>query len=168
MWLPRSYMELMPNLKHVVNTIEKTERCIKVTNGTLQLGRGSVVDPYYRITCLNDLARSYSVVVQGKKVDDFLAQEQQKKSHYLLQEQWQLCQRQLNRRISSMRGLSWVTQERPEPDRQDQFSVFVVDFDGRDKEGSLLHYQAQCRVNEALDYKMSIDIHPDVLRPASE
>ncbi len=192
LWLPSSYLVHMAKLKRAAATVEaEAEGCMKILRGGLQEDLSTQERPVFRIICRNDARKSYALLIDGidmgvvdpKNPDIKLSfadlrqrREAQAEQARLRREQkrqlrfWELCRERLGQRTVNMRGLKWLTRDRPEPDilrpnGEGNASVeepatvrYRVDFDAVDFKGKTLHYRGECTFSSEED--SSIIIRP--------
>lgn len=79
---------------------------------------------------------------------------------------WEHCLRQLKMKVRNMNKLTWLTQDMPRPEiEENNRLIYYIDFDAQDLYQQPLHYRAECSIADIGDLRLQIrprkNIGPD-------
>jgi len=177
LWLPRNYNHHYKTLYRAATTVEQHERCVKVIAASLSESESNIEHPVFNITCRDQERRSFVAKVDGftneilnlppslseESVElepeiELSPEEAAQLAHQAkLDEHWQLCYSQVERRARHLNLLEWLHEGQLEPVEESETTfLYHVDFNARSSSGEQLAYRAHCEFKEGVK---NIEIH---------
>ena len=179
LWLPRTHVQLRPDLLAAAQFAEQSEECVEVLSGELDSSRSTEDAPVFRIVCRNEAGFTYGVRVQNagapnaelekvmgarsaaavsshlpavtgdNKSVDGATDEEAVLRH---------CEETLRRRTSGMAGVTVDLKNHRRTTAPDGTLQYDIDFETKDSKGASLLFWAACLVGSNAAVK--VELHP--------
>lgn len=177
LWLPRNYNHHYKTLYRAAVTVEEHDRCAKVIAASLSEAESNIEHPIFKITCRDKARISFVAVVDGftneilnlppslseEPVElepeiELSPEEAAEEAHQnKLNEHWQFCFAQVERRAQKLHVLEWLHEGQSEPVEESETALlYHVDFNARTENGEALAFRAHCEFGEG---EKNIEIH---------
>lgn len=173
LWLPKSYRSHYVALVNAALAAEATNRCVTVLEGTIDLTLSSQEKAVFRILCRQESGVSYNEIVDGDSYETLTTPTQsdsywsedarlEREMQVRKKEFWSRCDAMLKVRTRLMNDLQWVSEVPSPPVTISETSAeYLVDFDAKTPEGTILKYRARCSVSDSQDAQVEITRRPD-------
>lgn len=165
LWLPVSYLGLLPELRKAAQTQEGFPACLKVIEGTLKIAKDSRTNPIFSIKCRMESGSSYISLVEAKTQKEIFSQRPSKAggpSNKELRSFWKICKREVDRKTQVLNGRVMI-KEHVEPEiikaeREEEPDIyrFYVDLDAKGRAGNPLYYRATCDFKSRKDFSVKV------------
>jgi len=176
LWLSRTRVQLRPLLLAAAQFAEKTEECVEVVSGELDLPRSTDDAPVFRIVCRNAAGFTYGVRVQNAGAPNAELEKvmgassnaavsshlpaDEKSAGGATDEDTVLrhCEEMLRRRTSGMVGVTVDLKNHRRTTAPDGTLQYDIDFETKDSKGDSLLFWAACLVGGNAAVK--VELHP--------
>lgn len=185
LWLPGSYLKLMPKLRKSAEKLEASERCDKVLEGKLHDSTRNEEHATFFLICRDASRKTFPVLVDANTLElDFPLwvepepepepepRDLEAERRARIQHAWQVCEPLFAKETRFMQNMTLLTKGQPQPleggeggegGQGGQGSVsFVIDFDAENLRAQPLHYRAHCTTtNEDAPPELVIEARRD-------